>query len=797
MSAPPRWRLVPEFLLRRAGFPFSTLEAFASPAAAEAAARVWTLRAEAARVREDLLKAHFPHEVRRCADAGDKAGLKILSRWRKRVGMGTAAPTPEGAWSAELNKAHALFIQTVAAEAEAFATLRRQVEEGLLSTRQQLRAFFQQQAPREALFLLSPDLLETMQHVLDRPAGEIANAAERSFERRLYAYAQRLAAKNETTSFFGPLAYGRIEQDAEGSFGPEHPGGVLRKEAFLSFWAAAAIAKAAASIPAVRMALPVRRIPAAGIDERGPRAATGQPVPFSPELTALFNALDDVSDVRALAGKLNLSPEFVENQVRLLEKLAFARRDLEPLSTVSHPLEDVLAQLPAIPEAEPWRVLGAKLLALLRRFEGSRLPERAQVMQEAEKLFTEATGQPARRAAGEIYADRTILYEDCLGDMQPVKMARREADRMEEAISPLLDLGASYGLLRYRANRELAARTLSGLGGKASFLEFTEAMEARLAKKEHEPLLEPAREFLRRFTQLVERAADGNRAVLKPSELEPLIDRKGAGRFASPDVMLATRSGGPPKFVIGEVHPYVFAWGSQNQFSPDFDRLQATFREDLSPWGGAARLATVLRRRRHKGLVSFSFPGAFIEVTGRGTKDPTKRIAVADLRVVEGSEGPELIGPGGPLTLYTGEDDHPHLRAFSIPASEIPPVRLGTHTPRIEVGDFVLQRERWSISDQVRTSVAEAESPEALLVTLAAAQAEARWPRFLFASSPSEGKPMCIDLMSLFSQSLLQRLCAQGPVQVSEMLPGPHELWLHRNQGHHTSELRLAMIRDP
>ncbi len=794
---PARWRLIPHFLLRRAGFPFATIEALANEATAEAAMAAATAQARAEEHRSALLREHFPREVSRLAAQQDRAALRALSAWRKQVGRGRAQGMPEGPWEASTRAAFAALTAAHAEAQAARARLEAASAAELPKARAALRAIFREPAVREALFLLSPDLLATRGEALGAEPSPTADASVRALEKRLYAFAQRLAAKNETTSFFGPLAYGEVEPfEGDYAFGPELPGGVSSRRAFFAFWAAAAVGKAAAADPALAPSLPLRRVAAASAQGEVGLLPDGRKVALPADAAALFEAVDDRSTLAQLAAATRLTPEAAERAAASLLRAGFLRRDLEPLSTTSAPLEDVRAQLPATPAAESWRALCDRFAALLVDFAAARLPERAQVQAQAEALFEERVKTPARRAAGQTYADRTILYEDCLSDLLPLKMSRAEAERIEAALGPALDLGATYGALRHRAIRALAAAALESLGGSATFLAFADQVDQRVAKGELAPLLAGAEAFLAELGARVSaKAAGGTQARFSPEELAPLVALEGAGRFASPDLMLQRCPAGEPRYVIGEVHPYVFAWGSQNQFAPDPRTLQAAFREDLSPWGGPERLATVLRRRRHKGLVSDTFPGTFVEVTGRSVEEPARRVPISALKVARGPNGPVLLGPRGELTLYTGEDDHPHLRAFAPSPVEMPPLRLGAHTPRVVIGELVLIRERWAIPEQGAPEVVAAEDGAALAVEVARLRRSRGIPRHVFAHSPSEPKPLCLDLACPWACAHLRRLLGLGRVALTEMLPGPAALWLGRAAGGFTSELRMAMVR--
>jgi len=796
MAVRGRWRLLPHLLVRRAGFPFSLLEGLAASESARQAEQVVSSRREAEVARGRLLKTLFPAEVRRLASLGDRPALRALSRWRRRVGRLDGVSVPPGPWETALREGYERWVsarrQMALAQTELEQTLAR---EGLAARRVMWESSQNPQV-REALFLLVPALMD----MLDAPRADVAapgRAADRALERRLYAFFQRLASKNETTSFFGPLTHAQVDEALEEtSFGPESASGIWKREIFPAFWAVATLAAAAAVDPAVRRDLPVRRIPASSVEGDAAWGPDGKPVKLDPATRALCLCVDDVRTVAQLAAALNMAPAEAERHVRLLEKTGFVRRDLEPLSTTSYPLRDLQSRLEKLAGASHWREAVQQFEEALRRFGAETdLKQRRTRLQEAESLFEKVTGKPAHRGEGQMYADRTVLYEDCQGDMTPARLSGKDARLIEASLSSALDLGAAYGRLRHEGLRTLATQVLDGLGGKARFLDFAAALDASIGQGALKPLDAEPERFLQELTHRLKAVSDGRVARIAPEALADLHAKDRGIRFASPDVMFEARPGQRPRAVIGEVHPYVFAWGSQGHFAPDPGALQSSFREDLRPWGGAHQMAVVLRRRRHKGLVSDAFPGSFIEVTGRGSDDPQRRLAISDLKVERGPEGPRMVGPRGPVTLYVGEDDHPHLRVFAAPLVEMPPIRFGAHTPRIELGDLVWQREEWELAGDSLSGLRRARDPLELMLQVAEARQHDGWPRFVFASSGAEPKPLCLDLEIPFAQAHLQRLLNLGPVTLVEMLPAPGQLWLQRSSGGHTSELRIAMVR--
>lgn len=119
------------------------------------------------------------------------------------------------------------------------------------------------------------------------------------------------------------------------------------------------------------------------------------------------------------------------------------------------------------------------------------------------------------------------------------------------------------------------------------------------------------------------------------------------------------------------------------------------------------------------------------------------------------------------------------------------------HQPRVLLDDMVVCRESWRVASDVLDS-----RPEASGVL--AAQLRARGvPRHVFARTPAEPKPFYVDLESpllLRNLGRALRLLAGRPererrVTLSEMLPGPEELWLTDSGGdRYTSEFRAVVV---
>jgi hypothetical protein len=785
------WRLCDTFLLRRAGLSFDLLDEFAASELARTAIRWARITDETERLRAVMLGEPFRVAVAAARERGDRAALRTLSTLRRQVGRRRAGATPKDIGDDELTKAHSAWLDMMALAERLAGEVEESAEPARQDAAGRLRALATRPDIADALLQLSPDFhAATIRH---RDAGaRPGGAAARAHDRRLYSYLQRLAAKNETTSAFGPVTFGRFGPVGEPVFGPERAGGVQSRVAFVSFWAAVAIGRAATRSSAIRDLVRARRLPVVQIFGDHALLPGRPPVSLSSDQLLALRACNGTRNAAALAAVTGLDLATVTATLRVLERSALIERRCEPCSTTFDPVGDVLRQLPDTPALAEFTAAARRFAGFVAEFAASPPGERDTALVRAEQAFDALTGVSPRRKAGGTYADRLVLFEDCTGDGQPLILPAAWQQRIQRELAPVLDFGLAVGQQVRRAHRELATELLTGRG-ELALLDLADRMADAVSAGRLAARLAGVHRVRADYRDLVATACDDRIATLDAHRLAELARPCGTTAFASPDLLLSATGTG--QLVLGEIHPYVFGWGLQGGFAPDPAALEAELAELLQVWGGPQRLATVLHRRRHKGLVSNRFPGTFVEVTG-SAHSARRRAGIADLRVVLDGGEPTLLGPDGPLELYVGEEDHPHLRVFAPAQVEVPRVVLGEHTPRIVVNDVVVQRARWELTADQRTELVAART-ERLPLVVGALRHQLYLPRHLFASSPSETKPLYLDLGAVLSQQSLRRLAELGPVTLVEMLPTPQQLWLLRSSGSFTSELRLSMVRLP
>ncbi|GIF05443.1 lantibiotic dehydratase [Actinoplanes siamensis] len=794
-------------LLRRAGFPIDLLTSLAGDEPAAAVRELVVAAGELEAARAEALARALPAEVA-AARTGDapRHRLRELSRWRSALGRRRIQPAPTGS-SARLRELADRLARADRRVTALAARLAERRPDDRADEARRLRRLLDDPLVRLALVQLSPSFAERT----DRAARSGDGALDAALARRAYLFVQRLAAKNETTSFFGPLTHGRVLAGASGlSLGCCRTPEALERTGFLAFWATAELARAVSRDAALAPLVPVRRNPVVRLTGSGVVLPGGRAVRLPAADRSLIEAADGIRGADALVahvatGAAAADPDVLRGRLHRLRTAGVLLADVEPASTRLQPLDELRDWLRRSAPESPWPAALDELAEDVSGYaRAGDEPAKTAALDTLERRFTALTGAPARRGAGRMYADRMVVYEECRGD-GALTVAADVAERWCRQLAPYLDACAEYGRRRRNAVRDLAARVLADASGRLPFLVFADRLAEAAGAGGLAAHRAPVAGFEADWQRLVTEATRDGMARLDPHAVATLAGSARGARFVSPDLLLGMRADGEFA-VVGELHPYAYAWGSQALFAPEPDGMYREFAADLGPWDGPRRIATVIRRRQHKGIVSDAFPGRFVEVTGVATRDRARCVAAADLEVRLQSDGPSLFDPVRPLTLYVSEDDHPHLQAFSAVPVVAPRYRGGTAAPRVLVGDVVVQRARWWLGAAALRELVDARSAGARTVAAALLRARTGLPRWVFVKAPGEPKPVCVDLDGSVAVDVLAGLAAPvcrapdaAELLVEEMCPAPEALWLRRDDGGrpgwYTSELRVAMVR--
>ncbi|MFI0723501.1 lantibiotic dehydratase [Streptomyces sp. NPDC021224] len=745
------WSLGPVFVLRHAGMPFDWLEGLGAGPALLAAADEVLARADAL-----LAAAAAGGRVPQGVEAAVRR-LEPALLPRTPAGWGAAADR----WSGAVRRYLAAFEDAQEAATAGLAALLRRSE------------------VQEAVHLSNPDVHRNMLEPFLARGGPL-NAARRRARRQLYTYLQRFCAKNETVSFFGPMGYGRT---VPGDRVALRTGLPRRREVFLASWAARELAAAIAGDPRLRTVLPFR--------------PTGRPAATADGTAALRAVPADGAALPALAAALGRPLR--ETAVRLgrlvaqgaLEfGVAAGPYDLDPLGTML----DGLGRMPEAASRTSWPAVLRELRGLLAEVADTPFPARTAVVARLEDAFTAATGKPARRGAGAVYADRAVFYEECSSPFA-LEVGEGVAAGWARALAAALELSTAHGAeVQTAARRRVIAALGAAPGGDApdAPVELTfRAYAERLSGVFDPGGSRFAADHVPRYP-----AAGAEKLT---AQMVAAAQRLPGDRYAVIDLCPAaadTDGLAGAELVLGRCHHHLLTDGWLATMAPD----REAFGRSAAEWlAGHPHVVGLDVGRRNKGY--YRFPGTRVPVRHASHADGTGVLWPEQLTVtLSGAERwPTARRPdGSPATLYIPLSDHvkyPPYAALSEPQvahaafDGTGPCPAGT--PPVRVGGVVYQRPRWTLPAEPFA----APSPATRFLALRRFAATPGAGRFVFCRTDRERKPYLVDLASVLAADLLGYVAGRArTLAFEQMLPGPDALWLRDAEGRrYTCELRVQM----
>jgi hypothetical protein len=813
------WQVWRWLCLRGAGFPAADLLELAAPESSRLADVL--IEAEA-RARESAV-ASLREALAVVGKEGP--GRKRLQRSLRRLRPeGSPAGSPTGGDDSEGGEVGGLRAQ-----------LTRVFAAEQLEVSARLRDLAAAPAFREAVLWQNRHAYWTgLDPLLKKAPGEAVRRKDSAAKELLVAsYLQRYCAKNDTIGFFGPSVWGRIVDGEAALRLATGPALVAKREVSFEGWCIDALARKLTESQVSRPWIAPRLRPHLSVDGRWLRIPGQQPVELSPEHARLLDCCDGEQPAQAIAQRLVADPSVrfgsVAEVYELLElslRIGLLTWTLEgPLEV--HPERRLRKRLEAVGDEA---VRAASLGALQELEDGRSAVEAAagdasaldQALGALEATFSRLTGACATRRPGEVYAARTLVYEDCRRDVT-LGIGPGFLSRLGPPLSLVL-AAARWGTCRiahrYREQLEGTYRDLAQPGQPAvdlgSLLLRIPAFAG--ADEGHSALLDEVHgEVRRRWAEALGLPRAGREVTYSSDALGPRVaaafgdpDRGWRWpRYVSPDVMIAAPSvesieGGDYQIVIGEVH-------TVNTLLQSLFTTQHPEPEELV--------------RALDG--DHPEPGVTL-VVGKG--DSTQRsiidtVSAKDFRYQASAEGP----PGEPArTLRLGElvvepadrglevrtrdrrarfeilDFFGHMLTYAT-ALKFNPMSLALengHGPRITVDQVVLWRERWEFAPQGLEFAWRQDPLERFLLARRWARAQGL-PRFLFLKVGIEPKPCYVDLdaplyVDLLSKMVRKAAAGGGPdcvVRLSEMLPRLDQAWLVDARGrHYTSELRIAAL---
>lgn len=801
------WQLIESLAIRTTGFPIELVERLRSRRTVALVQELLECEHSREQQRLLLLRQAFREAVARVGSDRSPAGRALLHRlssWRRAVGHGQCVqgleqlPAPLASLAAQLTDWNALQHRWEAlylAGSQAWQEERAQAG-------QTLRALATDQRFQEALWLSSPQMYQALLRSLQEQESRTA----RSFERRLMLYLQRLCAKNETQSFFGPINYGRLAPQQQANLHLQRSQRPLRQRTtFASHWLAEALAAKIGSEPALRPFLHPRRGTLCFLQDGSLHfPATRTSLALDERSARLFALADGTLTLQSLAEHLQepwtetwKRVQQLRRQHALLAQLLIPPQSAQPLLALIQWLQEI-----PVEPARRWLSTVQQLADCIEALANADLQERCRLLTRLEAGFVEAVGAPARRGNGSMYADRLLFFEECLGDIEECGLGGSLARQIDHGLQPVLDLAYHYARLRARRDLHQAQQVLQGLPASQEgtpLLAYLQAM-ARGPQLTRQP--DALDRFLSDLQELVRQHSDGRVARLRAADL-PLTPGQGgeAGLCTSFDLMIAASdqeslAGGAFQLVLGEMHPYpllqVFpsAYFATQHPGP----WSTTLKQALQRLADAQPLPVQPGFTRKSKIFPYPLPGPTLELRPRA---PTcEAIPAALVSIQESESGLCLQAEGRQLRLYapiTRRAQGPDaLAALSFPALELPPISLGAYTPRIEIEQVVYQRAQWVLEQRPGSG---SEQEFARFLAIWRQKTQLGLPDEVFVRATGEPKPIYLDFTCMLSVEVFDMLARQSEQLVlTEMWPDTRHLWLRGAQGRHTCEFRLLAL---
>ena len=793
-----------------AGVPFDLLKALQTPETVAAAREFLITREELARAKanaERLLRSRdhglSSEAFRALRLAVRSSGVPALSVGPQPPGFTAYASAANGVVAAELRLQEALErelgVVRVTLLESTRTVLSRYLVFGGAGVREVLAGLLTERAPESGSL---------------PPRKKRARARER----HLLLYLQRVGAKNDTLSEFGPGGWGTIDRQAKNiKLAPV--AGIAKRETFFERWTAHGVAAALNADPEIRVELSPRLHPNGRIDgNQFVFTDTAETTPLDPKTIEILLRCDGNTPAYSFG-----------EEIDALEQLAaqdMIRWEVEVPALDPHAfnvlISDILRWRDSAFRAR-WLELLQPIAALPAKFaEVTETSSRAETMDEARQQL-QNLGAARTTADRFLYSASNPIGEECFRECH-FSIGEDLINQVASDAEPWIDLWRdTYAFVASRVAAGLRALfekapLQNGALPLPAFLRHCEMLKM--------PLTGPAMVGLAHMAFQEVKAAFRDRMRNRPEAAEWELtaddchfvrqnfqyEKFDEFTYPSADLQIASKSveavaRGEYRWILAELHPPVallhhgFYWSC-----PDKTEL------------GRALASTV------KGCPSFHF--------GFFAADFTATTAVRMLDAIP--EGMSFVAPqrGDPrwrvispaeIEVYVDHKSgdvclrtrgaHEYLgsfaRAWVIPLG-FHPFHFGRapHMPRLRCGRVIVQRRSWTVTFEELGPGDYTGVSRDLVVAVERIRAEKDWPRYVYIRpseqalrrSGAEGrdkdtKPVFIDLESyLFLEIFHRWLTKAGELEVSEMLPDPDDLLWQEPDGRRTFELRTQIV---
>lgn len=797
------WQLMTHFVLRSPGFPFSWLAQLSFPDTIDTTQHYREICAHQQMLQETFAEEIFPSLIDEETAVGqDKSVFRFWYKLAKRIRQGQTVSADTITQVQQHGRFQLVdwlqkWQDTCQQQQKLHEEGKRTFQNELALRRHTLYQLVQDDHFQEALWLSNPSIYETgWRHFRQHGQAQRRPAKIKHLERRFYTYLQRFCAKNDTTSFFGPLNYGRFQYNGTQADYQWAEQPIRQRHIFFAYWAVQAIADLIASTAEIRPYLRPRRNP---LRQRGST---------DDHAARLYHLSHGQQTITELAQTLNQSPTELLAAIEQLEKDNWIHLDLPIPPSELDPLQYLIRQLEVLPadclSRQHWLTILNDLQQTGMHYTNADLPQRQMILNNLETEYTNLIGIDSRRGQGKMFQDRTLLYEECLGGLQDFHLSRVQHQHITHSLVSIANITATYAHYVRSDLQAIGRHLFDQISPEQKPIPFTYFITAWRKQYPHLPPLPTANQLQQQLTELVDQRQAEKRSVLTAADIQPLCQLPDEPITFSPDLLLAAPDlqairDNNYQLVLGEIHHGVQPVGWMLTFADDLAEWHHQINQHL-PQSTATTTPTNLLFGRRMKTAPPEFAGPSVQVSAVSTQ--SQALQLSDL----------IVEPYQDTSLRLRAPHHAPFLAFYPPVYYVPeslyapficfsylllqniPIQLGQHTPRIEIEGTIYQREQWQFATEDLPGLQHTGTTYQLMVDYL--QFRSRWqlPQHVFIKSDQEPKPIYIDFHNYFALELLVHVASQTDIiTFVEMCPAPEQLWLQKGENQYTCELRTVL----
>lgn len=663
---------------------------------------------------------------------------------------------------------------------------------------------------REAVIWQNRQAIERSITSLQKPSASSSHKQRRN-EELIAMYLQRYCTKSDVIGFFGPVGWAKFYNQQKSIVAQPGPNLLKSRSVYFEAWGIIELAQTLAKNNSLLPWFAPYRAPFVYLDGTTLLLPFQEPIQLSPEQAAVLTECDGNQTAKLIAQKLiqNSSTKF-QHEEEIYEQLERLRQRELVTWTLEIPVQPdtellLRLQLERIEE----EVLRRPALDMLDELEKARTivaqsagkaEELHQALHNLDETFTRITGASATRLAGEMYAARTLVYEDCLRDIR-VELGTELLSSLKDPLSLLLTSGRWFTfevaeIARsefYQAYRELTQFTNSKTINATLFLARIQPLFVDKTSRPFDGAL-PA--FQQRWADILSLPADQHHVHYTSKNLYekvmaafdmPRRTHWSFTRYHSPDIMIAAESveaiqQGKYQLILGEIHLgfntlkqtcYLSQHPHPEEFLQSLDQDTPEPQLILIP----PRYFPNLTART---LFPFIAPKDFrlIITNDAFSTEKSHAFTIGELVVEEIDKQLVVRTRDGKFSFDLMEVVADLMgSAMPDPFKLLLPIN---HLPRISIDRLVVCRETWQFDASDMPFIQMKDTTEQFV-------AARRWryvhgiPRFVFIKLASERKPFYVDFdspiyLDIFMRSIQRETkCSpsQSSIVITEMLPEP------------------------